>query len=155
MFVGVIYMFQLRTCLKCGWEWNSNDESKRPQCSRCGSTKTILSKDIPPHLKFKKEIDALKDELYFLKDVIKQLSGSQEQSSTKFTEFELKVTHNLKDLLFWKNVFRERTDPPKHKKSPSSKNPESELRPVHRKILPPKQQKRRGFNTAPPPGVNI
>ena len=125
-------MFQMVTCLGCGWEWKSNIKSVRPQCSRCKSTKNIPSKDTPPHLKFKKELDKINEDIADLRSTVNQFITVHEDQHEHLTKFELQVTHSIKDLTFWNEVLKSRTKPPHTK---SQVNSELELRSVRRPPL--------------------
>lgn len=129
---------EFRTCLKCGHEWKSNPTSVRPQCSECKSTRSVLSEDIPAHLKFKLEFNELKAELTEFKTVFNNFIQSHESEHKQMITFELQITHDIENLLFWKEVLKKRTDPPIPSKLKPFKNPEAGLQPL-RKILPPKQ----------------
>lgn len=125
-------MFQMVTCLGCGWEWKSNSNSTRPQCSKCKSTKNIPSEDIPPHLKFKKELDKINTDITEIQNIVNQFIAAHEHEHQRLTAFELQVTHDLKDLLFWNSVLKERTKPPQTPDLSKGTNAERELRLVRR-----------------------
>jgi len=141
---------QLRTCLKCGHEWKSNPVASRPQCSSCGSTNNILSKDIPPNITFEKELNALKTEITDLRNIIIQLSESYEDELNRLGKFELQVTHDLKNLLFWNNVLKERTTPLKPPNPAQVINKERNLGPIRH--MPLKKPRNIHNNTARPAG---
>jgi len=125
------------TCLQCGYEWKSNLESTRPQCSKCLSTKNILSKDIPPQIKFKKEITELNREIVDLKNTVSQFIQSQKEDHDNLLKFELQVVHDIKDLLFWNEVLKTRTTP--QGQPATHPIPEPTLQPIHRPIIQPKR----------------
>ena len=129
IYLAAIIMFQMLTCLSCGHEWKSNLNSTRPQCSECKSTKNIPSEDIPPHLKFKKELDKINEEIADLRSTVNQFISVHEDQHEHQTSFELQVTHSIKDLTFWTGVLKERTKPPHTKPQLTS---EGGLRSVRR-----------------------
>lgn|GEM_PF-4704623 len=133
----VIKIFHILTCLKCDHEFRSNQDTKRPKCSKCGSTSVILSKNIPANIKFEKDVAGLKEEMgklklenIYLKDILNNFIEMQKEKNTNHENFEIKAIHTIKDLLFWKQVLKDRTEPKEKTLSKPTANQNLELAPI-------------------------
>lgn len=62
---------RLLKCTNCGHEFRSNKETKRPQCSKCGSSNWMDTRDLSDQVK----VEKMKDDIYSKITIINKLNS--------------------------------------------------------------------------------